>query len=268
MTVKRRVPKWLVHTAAVCFWIALWAGLALIVRKDLLLPAPWTVLSRLFALLPTRAFWAAAGFSLLRVLCGILLAMLSGILLAALSVKSSAVSALLAPVMTIIKATPVASFILLTLVWIGRDSLPVFIAFLIVLPVVYTNVREGIGQIDTGLTEVAAVFAFSRLDRTRHVLLPAVLPYLGSACRSAFGLAWKAGVAAEVLAQSANSIGRRIYESKQYMETPDLFAWTLTVILLSLLLEKALFALPRLLRRRKPTPPVPDARKEDDRADL
>jgi NitT/TauT family transport system permease protein len=262
-----RLKKALLVTGTLLFWVALWAVGALIVQKDLLLPAPWTVLARLAALLPTGAFWRAAGFSLLRVLLGIGIALVLGILLAAATAHSRLLTALLTPPMAVVKATPVASFILLALVWIGRDVLPVFIALLIVLPVVYTNVREGILRADRQLLEVARVFGLSRFDRLRYVRIPAVLPYLESACRSAFGLAWKAGIAAEVLAQSTNSIGRKIYESKQYFETPNLFAWTLTVILLSLALERLLLALPGLFRKRVRRAELPTALKEEsDRA--
>ena len=168
-----------------------------------------------------------------------------GVLLAALTEKSRAARLLLAPLMTVIKSTPVASFIILALIWLGRDILPMVITGLMVLPVVWANVSAGIAGQDPRLLEMAAVYQLSRISVLRNITLPTVLPYFRSALSSALGLGWRAGIAAEVLTVPQLSIGRRIYESKLYLETTELFAWTLTVILLSLLIERVLLRLVR-----------------------
>jgi NitT/TauT family transport system permease protein len=56
-------------------------------------------------------------------------------------------------------------------------------------------------------------------------------------------MAWKAGIAAEVLLQPLVSIGKMIFEAKYTLETVDLFAWTVIVVVLSVLIEKAMVAL-------------------------
>lgn len=137
-----------------------------------------------------------------------------------------------------IKSTPVASFIILALVWLTGNYVPIFIGFLMVLPVIYSNVFQGIAQVDVKLLEMAKVFRMSRGKKLLKIYIPSVLPYFTAACRTALGLAWKAGVAAEVIGVTQNSIGRQLYYSKIYIETADLFAWTAVVILLSLSLEK------------------------------
>ena len=111
------------------------------------------------------------------------------------------------------------------------------IVVLMALPVVWSNVSTGIASTDPLLLEMAKVFRFSPWKRLRRVYIPSVMPHFLAACRSTLGLAWKAGVAAEVLTVPAVSIGRMLYESKLYWETLDLFAWTLTVIVLSLTFE-------------------------------
>ena len=219
--------------------------------RELLLPAPWTVLRRLGRLLCLASFWGTVGVTLLRILCGALAGTLLGVLIALLTSRFRAADALLSPLLTVVKATPVASFIILLLIWVGRDLLPAVIVLLMVLPVVWANVCAGIAAIDPLLREMTKVYGFSPLRSFRRLWLPTVLPHFLAACRSALGLAWKAGVAAEVLTVPLRSIGRNLYEAKLNLETTDLFAWTLTVILCSLLIEKLLAAGLGLLAGRR-----------------
>ena len=195
------------------FWLAVWAALALLVHRELLLPAPWTVVRRLCELAATGA-------------------------LAAACMISKTADALLRPLMTVVKSTPVASFVVLALIWIARDWLPVFIALLMVLPVVWSNVCTGIRSADPALLELARVYGWPRGRVLRRIYVPSVRPHFLAALRSGLGFGWKAGIAAEVLTVPHSAIGRMIYESKLYLQTTDLFAWTLAVILLSVGLER------------------------------
>ena len=240
--------KTLTHLAAVCFWIAAWAVASLIVAKPLLLPGPAAVLVRLVELLGTAEFWRCTLTSLGRVLLGVVCAALLGVLLAALCERFAPVKAAVSPLLTVIKSTPVASFTILVLIWLSRDVVPAFISTLIVLPVVWANVSAGIRGIDPQLLELARACRLSRRRTLRRIRVPAVLPQFRAALRSALGFGWKAGVAAEVLTLPRQSIGRMIYESKLYLETVDLFAWTAAVVLLSLGIELLLL---RLLAGRR-----------------
>ena len=224
------------------FWLCVWQALALLVGKELLLPAPFAVLTRLFELAADASFWAITAFSLLRILCGTAAAVALGVVLAVICCRSRLLDALLSPLVTMVKSTPVASFILLLLIWIGRDLLPAVIVLLMVLPVVWGNVCAGIRNTDPLLLRTARVFGFSRWRTLRRVYVPSVMPHFLSACRTSLGLAWKSGIAAEVLTVPVMSIGKMLFESKLYWEVTDLFAWTVVVILCSLIIEKVLMA--------------------------
>ena len=237
---KSRERRLLVNTAVLLFWVILWATAAKLVDREILLPSPLQVLQRLFVLMRTREYWTMITSSMLRVLAGIVGATVLGVFLALLTESCAPVKALVSPVMTLVKSTPVASFIILALVWIGRSILPAFISGLIVLPVVWANVSAGIAGRDPLLLEMARVYSLPRQTVLRRITLPSVLPHFRAALCSALGLGWKAGIAAEVLTVPRSSIGRMIYESKLYLETCSLFAWTLTVILLSLVIERLL----------------------------
>ena len=222
---------------AVAVWLLLWQLASMAVGLPLLLPSPLAVLLRLGQLCTGADFWLTVASSLLRILLGFLLGVLFGTALAGLCWRFRLADALARPLLGVLKSTPVASFIILALVWVKTTWLATVISFIMVLPLIYANVREGIDSADRQLLEMAQVFRLSRRKTFRYCYLPAILPFFLSAVSSALGFAWKSGIAAEVLGRPARAIGSQIYDSKIYLETPDLFAWTLVVILLSVLLE-------------------------------
>ena len=232
------------------FWIGVWALLSWRVNQELLLPSPGAVFLRLFELAATGGFWLTLLSSLWKILLSILAAVLLGVLLALATRRFSLLRAFFAPLLSMIKSTPVASFIILALVWMGRSFVPPFICALMVIPIVWENVSAGIANTDPALLELGKVYRLSGGKILRKIYVPSVMPYFLSACRASMGLAWKAGIAAEVLTVPGNSIGKMIYESKLYLETTDLFVWTVAVILLSFLLEKAAMKLIGTLGRR------------------
>lgn len=235
---------------AAAFWLLLWEGAARLVGQEILLPAPEKVIARLGALLLDGAFWQAAGGSLLRVTAGFLLSVLLGTALAVLTWRFPLCAALLSPLRSVVKATPVASFIILALVWLRGNWVPVAISALMVLPVVWGNVEKGLREVDESLLEMTRIYRWSGKKTARLLYVPSVLPYFAAACGTGAGLSWKAGIAAEVIGRTAQSIGRQIYDSKIYLETVDLFAWTAALIVLSVLFERAfLLALRRLSGR-------------------
>lgn len=223
---------------AVAVWLLLWQLASMAVGLPLLLPSPLAVLLRLGQLCTGADFWLTVASSLLRILLGFLLGVLFGTALAGLCWRFRLIDALARPLLEVLKSTPVASFIILALVWVKTTWLATVISFIMVLPLIYANVREGIDSADRQLLEMAQVFRLSRRKTFRYCYLPAILPFFLSAISSALGFAWKSGIAAEVLGRPARAIGSQIYDSKIYLETPDLFAWTLVVILLSVLLER------------------------------
>jgi NitT/TauT family transport system permease protein len=225
----------------------LWEIAAYFIAKPLLLPSPIVVFARLCALVATSAFWEATLLSFLRVLGGIAFGLILGCLIAMLTFRLPLLRGLLKPLIATVKSTPVASFIILVNLWLDHDFLPVFISFLMVFPVVWANVDEGLRTIDPSHIALAKIYHFPRMRTVRRIYIPTVRPHFISACRSSLGLAWKAGIAAEVLVPSVISIGKHLYESKLYLETTDLFTWTIIVIIFSMLLESIADALFRRL---------------------
>lgn len=224
---------------AVAFWLSAWQLGSMALGQELLLASPASALSRLWALLPTAEFWLAVGTSSSRILGGFLLGCLLSGACAALAARFLRFRELLAVPVAVVKAVPVASFILLAFLWLpSKDELALLISFLMVFPVLYANLLTGILETDPSLLEMARVFRVPLSRRLRGILLPQVLPYFRTAASLGLGLCWKAGVAAEVIGVVRHSMGEQLYNAKIYFETPDLFAWTAAIVGVSLLFEK------------------------------
>ena len=219
------------------FWLGVWQFAALRVGQELLLPTPAAVWNSLLMLAATAEFWSSALYTLVRVILGLLGGVVLGSLLAALTHFCKFADWLISPAVKVIRATPVVSFILLVYLWVTRTNIPGVIAALMVLPVVWGNLTAGLAAVDGQLLELARAYRFGRLKTLRLIYLPSIRPYFISGLLTAFGLAWKSGVAAEVLCPPKYAIGTRIQQAKTALETPELFAWTLVLIALSLLLE-------------------------------
>lgn len=240
-----KVKNFIVKLAVLLFWIGVWQGVFMIVNEkygDILLVSPLQVLNRLFELVKTADFWIDTFTSLFRITQGYLLGIVFALLIAVLTSRFSFFSYLLKPVISLVKTTPVTSFILLALVWIKKDSVAVFISFLMVLPIIWSNVCQGLEQTDKSLLEMAKVFRFSPFKKLKTIYFHSIMPYFIAGCTTALGFAWKAGIAAEVLSTPLKSIGYNLYRSKINIETADLFAWTAVVIVLSVVFEKIIVA--------------------------
>ncbi len=255
---KRKAVAWIKGAAAIVFWILIWQLIVVVLDKksgmsmggNLLVASPLETVQTLFVLIKTPEFWRAVGYSFAKISSGFFLALFAGVFCALLASASGVIKALLNPVLRLIKAVPVASFIILALFWLSSSkNLSVLISFLMVLPVIYTNVLQGIESTDKELLEMATVFRIPFGKRIRYIYLPAVLPYFVSACSVGLGFCFKSGIAAEIIGLPANSIGERLYEAKLYLLTEELFAWTAVIVLVSVVFEKAVMLLVKALTK-------------------
>ena len=231
------------------FWLAVWQILSLMVHQVILLPSPLETLKTLVRLAGTGRFWASVGKSMLRICAGFLIGTLAGVVGAMATSRFRILQLFLSPLLHLVRSVPVASFIILALVWIQTGYLPVFISFLMVLPVVWNSVETAIRAIDPKLLEMAHVLHMTPRRIFWEIKMPAVLPSLWGAALTSLGLAWKSGIAAEVICRPSASLGGMLQDAKIYLETPEVFALTVTIVLLSLMLESLLKGLTRRLQR-------------------
>lgn len=234
---KKTSPK-LNKITAVLLLLCLWQGVAMLLDKKILLASPAAVLIRLFTIWKEEGFIETAAFSFLRIAGGFAAAFILGAAFSVLSGSFPSVEILLSPLMAAVKSVPVASFIIIALIWLSSSELSVFISFLMVLPIIYNNCLAGIKSIDKKMLQMADVFRLSFVKRFTFIWLPSMKPHIFSACRTALGIAWKSGIAAEVIGIPSGSVGEKLYEAKAYLNTVDLFAWTVIIVALSFIFEK------------------------------
>lgn len=219
--------------------LLLWQAAAMLLNMEFLIASPFSVAKRLIELVAGGDFLGVLWQSFYRIVLGFLLGTLLGFVLGVLAGRFRAVEILLWPYMITVKSVPVASFIVIALIWLSSSVLSVFISFLIVLPIIYNNVLEGIRANDRKMTEMADIFSLSLSRRIIYVWLPALKTFLLSSAKSAAGLAFKSGIAAEIIGIPAGTVGEQLYNAKVHLESANLLAWTVLIVVASALFERA-----------------------------
>lgn len=231
---------WLRKCIILLFWLGLWQTGSMAIDNSIILVGPLDMVKSLTVLLPSRDFWQTIGYSFGKISLGFFSAFFLGILLGSTSHRFPLVGELLEPIILLMKSIPVASFVILALIWIGSKHLSVFISFMVVFPMIYINTTFGLSSTDEKLLEMTRVFRVPAWKKILYVYLPALMPYLISGCKVSLGMSWKSGIAAEVIGVPAHSVGEKLYMSKIYLNTSELFAWTFVIIVISAALEQAL----------------------------
>lgn len=240
------VAKYFKKPAILLFWLVIWQATAQLINAEIIIPTPYSTLNALLNLSKTSGFYFDILFSLLRIIVGFILGVVVGFLGAVLSNKFKLFSNLFSPVLKVIKAVPVASFIILAFYWFNSNILPVFICFLMVLPMVWISTQTELNNIDEKYIELAKIYRLSSRKIFFQIKLPFIMPTLISTVLTALGFAWKSGIAAEVICRPNMSLGNLLQESKIYLQTPEVFAVTAVVALLSIILE---WIVKRVVRR-------------------
>lgn len=234
----------------IAFWLAIWQLLDVIIDNRLVLAGPIRVAQALVEQIGQPDFWVICGASFGRIALGFLLSFVVGFLLALMSCRHRLFRDFVDPIISLLRTIPVASFIILLLIWVGNQALTVFLAFFIVLPLIYTNIVTGFESVDRQMLEMARVYGLSRWRTFLYIYRPAFMPFLMSSTKISLGMTWKSGIMAEVLATPKPSIGKEMATARTFLATPDLLAWTVVVMVLSFLFEKAFMEL--LKRANRP----------------
>ncbi|MFZ7122016.1 MAG: ABC transporter permease [Eubacteriaceae bacterium] len=221
----------------ILFWILVWQIISFLVGNDLILPSPYSTITELYNLIGTYDFWLIIFNSLMRIVIGFVLSSVLGILWGVLCGLSKTIYSMSYPIIIVIKSTPVASIIILILLWVSKSFTPILVCLLLCFPIVWTNVYEGMSNVDNKLLQMARIYKVSNFNTIINIYLPWIRPYAVAGMITSLGMAWKVSITAELLSGTDYSIGRMIYNSKIYLETQQLFAWTLVIIILSYLIE-------------------------------
>ena len=233
----------------IILWLTIWQMVAMKIDNSIFLPSPVETAQALQTLFFSKTFFLSVSITLGNIVKGFWLGVLFGSILAVIASISDFLETFISFPMRIVKASPVASFTILALFWIDSSKLSILVSFFMVLPILYTNVLTGMKEINGKLLEMMKVFQVHFYYKVWFLYIPEVLPYLFSACSVAIGLAWKSGIAAEVIGITKNSIGNHLYQAKLYLEMPQLFAWSLVIISISIASEYIVLKLVHLLEQ-------------------
>ncbi len=229
--------------AAVLFWLTVWQIGAMAMENSVVFVGPLDMLRSLTEQMQEGEFWHSVGNSLIKIMGGFLMAFSCAVLTAGIAFRCHWLKILLEPVIQLAKSVPVASFVVLLLIMAGSENLSVFVVFLMGFPIIYVNMGQGLDHTDPDMLEMSRVFGMNLGKRFLYIYRPAFLPFLISGSKVALGMSWKSGVAAEIIGVPSHSIGERLYMAKIYLDTESLFAWTLVIIVLSLLFERVFLRL-------------------------
>ena len=234
----RLMRKRFLKAAAIILWLLVWQILSVIIGKDLLLPSPYITFATLIRLLSQSAFYNQVLYSLLRIVAGFLTAVVSAFLLGVIAGLNKNVEILLSPFITVIRSTPVMSFIILAIIWFSYNLAPLAVNIIMCFPPIYDNVVKGIRSTDNKLLDMAKVYQVRPVKVFTGVYLASVKPFLMAGMNTALGLAFRVAVAAGVLANPQYGIGTKLLQAKYNLDTAEVFAWTFVILLLSFLFEQ------------------------------
>lgn len=239
----KKIALKVVKTIAVtAFWIFIWEAASRLLSRDnelmlLLLPSPFKVFGTFCEMCRTKEFFVSVFASLYRVFVGFLYGAVGGFLFGVATHLSKIVDTLFTPVFKVIRAVPVVAIIILLYLFLESNAVPTVIVVLMVLPVMWQTTHDGLQRPDKKLFEMADVFKFGRFKRLYYIGLPSIASQVASAAVMGLGLAWKSGIAAEVICETSGSLGELLKSGKETMNYDETYAVTLTVIILSIIIE-------------------------------
>lgn len=239
-------PSWTKKTLIIVFWLLIWQAGSMAINNRILLVSPIDTLRALTLLATSPDFWSSIWFSFARISLGFFIAFFAGLLTGTLAYWKPMIDDFLAPPIHLMKSIPVASFVILALIWTGSENLSVFISFIVVYPMIHVNTLAGLQSTDPKLLEMAHVFQVPIWRQALSIYRVSLYPYLASTMKTALGMGFKSGIAAEVIGVPEGSIGEGLYMSKIYLSTAELFAWTLVIICISILFERGFLLLLRI----------------------
>ena len=233
-----KIKKPLLFITAIIILLVIWHIAAVIIDDNFVLPSIEKTFSALIEVLSDGTSFLLILGTISRVVLALIIGFILGALLGYLSYKFESFALIITPMLSIIKSTPIASIIILFWFVIDGYSLPILVSVLMILPLVCENVTAGFRAIDPKLIEVCSVFDLSPITRFRILIFPSVVRYVAPVLITSIGITWKAEVAAEIIGYVSNSIGSAINDARSSFISRDVFAWTVIIIILSMLLEQ------------------------------
>lgn len=219
------------------FWISIWFIISYVKRREILIVSPQAVLKRLFEILMEKEAYLNIFNTFLNLTLGLLTAVIIALILSYLSYRFNVLKELIEPLVKTIKSIPVVSFIIFALIFFKIESLGLIISTIVIIPLVYINIMEGLCQISKDYIFMGKIFNVSHFKKFKYIYFESLKPYFLSSLLVSLGFGFKSIVAAEVIGHPEYGLGSRIYDAKIYLDMEGLIAWTIIGISLNFFLE-------------------------------
>lgn len=220
--------------------LLVWQMLAMAVDREIIIPSPATTLAEMIRIITQPNFLLIIINTLRRAVIGFFIALTCGLGLGIAGGYSKAVYHLLKPLVLMNRAVPTMAIILLALIWLDSDRAPILVGFVVIFPILYESIVQGIRNVDGKLIEMMNLYEIKGFQRLKDLYLPSLASYLQSAMIAAMGLNLKIIVAAEVLSQPVFSIGTSFQIERVHLNTAGVFAWAFITVILAAVLEASI----------------------------
>ena len=216
--------------------LGVWWVLALGV-PHYILPGPVRVWTALTQISSNGDLWSNLGITLGRVGAGFILATVIGLPLGIVFGANRRLGEFFEPVIPVMNTVSSAIWAIFAIIWFGvSNATTIFVVFMTAMPLIITNVWQGTRTVNADFIELAHVLRMPSWKVMVKIYLPTILPYFFSGARLAFGFGWRVSLVAETLG-SSSGVGYRLRQAADLIQTDQVIAWTLTLVVMMAALE-------------------------------
>jgi ABC-type nitrate/sulfonate/bicarbonate transport system permease component len=234
------MKKTIIGGSSIIFLILIWQIYALYVDNIYILPGPIEAGKAFVEIMLDQQTYIIIITTMIRLLIALTISFISGIILGIFSGNYPIIDDFLHPIVSTLRSLPIASIIVIILILVGHQSSLYIITFLMIFPIMYEATKSGVKNIDTSIKHAISLETNTKWTIMTQIQFPLALPYIRTALFQSIGLGFKVIVMAEFIAQSNTGIGRALYNGSISIEYASVFAWTIIIIILVIIIEKIL----------------------------
>ncbi len=214
--------------------LLIWQIIAIRVNNNILIPSPFETLFSVFHLLIKPTTWQSVAITLVRVIRGLCLSLLLSLLLLFIYELDHRTSEFFTPVVTLISSIPNISYMILAIIWLGSEGSVSVVTMMVLFPVTFQGLFSTVLDEEGSLKDVQFLYKESFIFRVKYHLLPMLSFTILRTMKTALQLGFKVGIMAEIVASVRTGIGRSMHFANLNLNTAEVLAWTLIIILLSM----------------------------------
>lgn len=235
----KKLAQSLISTAIFLAIILLvWLGASLAINNEAILPSISSVIVKAFEIVGKSEFASALGATVLHSLIGFAISFVVGFALAVLATRFKWVKRVCMPMVSAIRLLPTMAIALIVYLWTSAVVAPALVAFVVVMPTVYSQSLVALSSVDGELLQMAKVYEIKQSRVISKIYLPIISDALIETIATTLSLTLKVVIASEVLVGSGDSLGQLMFLAQNtYADSVLLFALVFWSIVIGLVAE-------------------------------